>query len=280
MRALRKWYRGDDVKWLQTSLNALGYNCGAVDGSFGNITDYQVRRFQSDNNLVVDGWVGAITQAKINELLEQKNNESNIGSKAETIYYKTATMTKVKPEDILIVLENKKFLNTTSKNIINGTFFWKGNPNGILISKGKTLCGYSSHAYRGYPQSAIYFDGKNVGVKRVSLASELGSVEWAIGGLGMVTPYGYSPTSEGFNGAYADVLRQTNKTAIAYKDGYIYLIVVPNISHGALLTLLKGYGFEIVVSTDGGGSTCKRSKGKTILKSDGRTINNWVVIKE
>jgi peptidoglycan hydrolase-like protein with peptidoglycan-binding domain len=277
MRALRKGHKGDDVKWLQTSLNSLGYNCGLVDGSFGNITDSQVRKFQRDYNLVVDGWVGAITQAKINELLQLKDG---INSKVETIYYKTTTMTKVKPEDILIVLENKKFLDTTSKNIINGTFFWKGNPNGILVSKGKILCGYSSHAYRGYPQSAIYFDGKNVGVKRITLASELGTVEWAIGGVGMITPYGYSPTKEGFNGAYADVLRQTNKTAIGYKDGYIYLIVVPNISHGDLLTLLKEYGFEIVVSCDGGGSSCERSKGKIIMKSDGRTINNWVVVKE
>jgi hypothetical protein len=239
MRALRKGYKGDDVKWLQASLNSLGYNCGIVDGSFGPVTDTQVRKFQRDYNLVVDGWAGNATQAKINELSNGKIVPTPvINSKVETIYYKTATMTKVKPEDIQIVLENKKFLNTTSKNIINGTFFWKGNPNGILISKGKTLCGYSSHAYRGYPQSAIYFDGKEVGVKRVTLASELGDVEWAIGGVGMVTPYGYSPTKEGFNGVYADVLRQTNKTAIAYLDGYIYLIVVPNISHGALLTLL------------------------------------------
>lgn len=277
MKALRKGHKGDDVKWLQSSLNSLGYNCGAVDGSFGNITDSQVRKFQKDYGLVVDGWAGNATQGKINELLKLKDI---VNSKVEEITYKTATMIKVKPEDIQIVLENKKFLNTTSKNIINGTFFWQGNPNGILVSKGKTLCGYSSHAYRGYPQSAIYYDGKGVGVKRVTLASELGSVQWAIGGVGMITSYGYSPTKEGFNGAYADVLRQTNKTAIGYKDGYIYLITVPNISHGALLTLLQGYGFEIIVSLDGGGSTCQRRNGKPTLKSDGRTINNWVVVRE
>lgn len=52
---------GTDVKEVQTKLNKLGFNCGAVDGSFGPKTDAAVRSFQKSKGLVVDGIVGPKT---------------------------------------------------------------------------------------------------------------------------------------------------------------------------------------------------------------------------
>lgn len=52
---LRKGSRGDDVKKLQETLNAMGYDCGAADGIFGARTEIAVRSFQKANGLAADG---------------------------------------------------------------------------------------------------------------------------------------------------------------------------------------------------------------------------------
>lgn len=49
---------GDDVKEMQTHLNALGHSCGTADGEFGNKTETGVRAFQKAAGLVVDGKFG------------------------------------------------------------------------------------------------------------------------------------------------------------------------------------------------------------------------------
>ena len=50
--------RGSDVRLLQRSLSALGYNPGTADGIFGNRTEAAVRAFQSDRGIGIDGIVG------------------------------------------------------------------------------------------------------------------------------------------------------------------------------------------------------------------------------
>lgn len=60
MAILKKGSRGADVKALQSSLNAIGYNL-AADGIFGDGTDKAVRMFQAGAGLVVDGMVGPKT---------------------------------------------------------------------------------------------------------------------------------------------------------------------------------------------------------------------------
>lgn len=57
--------RGEDVKTLQTRLNELGYDCGAVDGIFGAKTYNAVVKFQKDHGLSVDGIVGKNTWAAL-----------------------------------------------------------------------------------------------------------------------------------------------------------------------------------------------------------------------
>lgn len=66
---LKQGSKGNDVKKLQTALNALGYtdNSGkklSVDGQFGSITKQAVVKFQKANGLSQDGVVGKLTKAK------------------------------------------------------------------------------------------------------------------------------------------------------------------------------------------------------------------------
>ena len=57
--------RGDAVRKLQELLNALGYDCGSVDGIFGSKTYAAVLAFQKANGLAADGIVGSLTWGKL-----------------------------------------------------------------------------------------------------------------------------------------------------------------------------------------------------------------------
>ena len=57
-RTLRNGDRGEDVKFLQKSLNKLGFKCGTADGIFGAKTTIAVKEFQKAKHLVVDGIFG------------------------------------------------------------------------------------------------------------------------------------------------------------------------------------------------------------------------------
>ena len=57
--------RGDAVRKLQELLNALGYDCGSVDGIFGSKTKTAVLAFQKANGLGTDGIVGPLTWGKL-----------------------------------------------------------------------------------------------------------------------------------------------------------------------------------------------------------------------
>ena len=57
--------RGDDVQALQEQLNKLGYNCGTVDGIFGDKTKAGVIAFQTAAGVKVDGIVGPVTQGAL-----------------------------------------------------------------------------------------------------------------------------------------------------------------------------------------------------------------------
>lgn len=60
--------QGSNVKQLQTALNELGFNCGSVDGIFGDNTFAAVKKFQSSSNyggaISADGIVGPDTKKK------------------------------------------------------------------------------------------------------------------------------------------------------------------------------------------------------------------------
>lgn len=60
--------QGSNVKKLQKALNELGFNCGSVDGIFGDKTFAAVKKFQSSSNyggaISADGIVGPDTKKK------------------------------------------------------------------------------------------------------------------------------------------------------------------------------------------------------------------------
>ena len=63
--ALRIWNTNKEGnRWLQWELNNSGYTC-AVDGSFGNDTNKQLKAFQKDRGLAVDGSCGPATRAEL-----------------------------------------------------------------------------------------------------------------------------------------------------------------------------------------------------------------------
>ena len=53
--------RGDDVAALQSRLTEMGFNCGRVDGIFGEATEGAVRDFQKSVGVAVDGKCGPAT---------------------------------------------------------------------------------------------------------------------------------------------------------------------------------------------------------------------------
>jgi len=60
---------GSEVKNLQQSLTALGYNPGTPDGNYGPSTQQAVEKFQAANGLNTDGVVGPATLAKLQQAL-------------------------------------------------------------------------------------------------------------------------------------------------------------------------------------------------------------------
>lgn len=65
LNTLRKGNKSEQVKTLQRLLNALGHNCGEVDGDFGDKTLVAVKAFQKAEKIDVDGVVGKDTWAKL-----------------------------------------------------------------------------------------------------------------------------------------------------------------------------------------------------------------------
>lgn len=57
-RTLKKGVTGSDVEDLQKRLNALGFNCGTVDGDFGSNTQKGVKALQTASKIEVDGIFG------------------------------------------------------------------------------------------------------------------------------------------------------------------------------------------------------------------------------
>ncbi|MFS4091516.1 peptidoglycan-binding domain-containing protein [Streptomyces sp. AF1A] len=62
---IRRGSTGAAVTHAQCLLNYWGYNVGGVDGIFGSRTENQVRNFQRDRGLSVDGIVGPNTWAEL-----------------------------------------------------------------------------------------------------------------------------------------------------------------------------------------------------------------------
>lgn len=88
--SLRRGSKGSKVEELQTALKKLDYkdangNTLDIDGSFGSKTEYAVKAFQKDHNLVVDGIFGPITKAALEKALKESSPTKTV--KATTSVY-------------------------------------------------------------------------------------------------------------------------------------------------------------------------------------------------
>ena len=63
-QTLSRGMNGSEVERLQNDLSAKGYQLN-VNGNFDETTENAVKAFQKDNNITVDGIVGAETGPKI-----------------------------------------------------------------------------------------------------------------------------------------------------------------------------------------------------------------------
>lgn len=71
------FFRGDDVRELQLSLNTLGFNTGKVDGIYGETTERAVREFQRNYGLPSDGIFGPSTFTAIRNLRHLLENKAS-----------------------------------------------------------------------------------------------------------------------------------------------------------------------------------------------------------
>lgn len=136
------------------------------------------------------------------------------------------------------------------ENSISGSFSWQGAPCSILVRAGRVVRGMSCHYPT--PESVLYktLDGA-VRIARVSSAAALGGIVWAVGGLGLLDRY--DPAAEGFVGAYADVLRKTNHTALGYKGGLLYGVYCRSMTAQQVNALCRDkLKLEYAVMLDGG----------------------------
>ena len=87
---------GSQVSEFQQKLKDIGYAID-VDGSFGPAMLSVVRRFQSDNNLVVDGYLGPATQKKLNEILIAQKKKPTPKPKQKEVDSLTKYMDEILP---------------------------------------------------------------------------------------------------------------------------------------------------------------------------------------
>ena len=83
---LRRGSKGIEVRKLQENLINLGYGVGpdGADGDFGRNTYYAVKEFQKDHGLEVDGEVGPLTFAAIDQALKEKGSKPTASSSTHT----------------------------------------------------------------------------------------------------------------------------------------------------------------------------------------------------
>nr|PZN06670.1 MAG: hypothetical protein DIU64_13570 [Caldicoprobacter oshimai] len=106
---LKKGSRGESVKKLQQDLKALGFDCGAVDGIFGDKTEAAVKAFQKAYGLTVDGIAGPATLGKIDELLTKQTQQPDIKALQEKIKQLETELQQAKAQILILENESRKY---------------------------------------------------------------------------------------------------------------------------------------------------------------------------
>lgn len=88
--------KGNDVKWVQSALNAYGNYGLDIDGSFGPACKEATRKFQASRGLSQDGSFGPATRASMVSWLNQNGYSSNVNQKPSSVTYYPDGSTSVK----------------------------------------------------------------------------------------------------------------------------------------------------------------------------------------
>ena len=107
---LRRGDKNDAVKTLQTRLKELGFDCDGIDGSFGPITEKQVKAFQTERGLDDDGVCGPLTWKAINSFAEYDVvvdvNLLNVRTGPSTSKYSVKFITKFGEKHTIVFEKN------------------------------------------------------------------------------------------------------------------------------------------------------------------------------
>lgn len=88
--------RGDDVSDLQARLARLGFDCGKVDGIYGNLTAAAFERFQRNCGLAVDGVCGADSVRLLDRLARQSGTGPGVAMVREGEVFCNASLSLVR----------------------------------------------------------------------------------------------------------------------------------------------------------------------------------------
>ena len=159
------------VTKLQTWLNQLGYNCGVVDGYFGNQTYTQVRKFQSAKNLYVDGEVGSKTWAAIAQAVGAKSGSTSSAASTST----SSSTTTTKPTTTTTT-------TSTTPNVSGYPYTTYGASNSYVTKLQTWLnqLGYNCGVVDGYFGSQTYAQVQRFqSAKGLYVDGEVGAKTWA-----------------------------------------------------------------------------------------------------
>lgn len=108
---------GEEVKYMQDKLNKVGYNCGNVDGIFGEKTLDAVKKFQIQKNLLVDGEAGPITLGEIDKVYNKLYGSGYGGyeAKAESATVSQSKNTKFSIGDVVKFIGNLQYIGANFK---------------------------------------------------------------------------------------------------------------------------------------------------------------------
>jgi len=240
--------RGSLVKYVQEVLNKHGFDCGKVDGIYGNKTKQAVIDFQKTFKFKVDGIVGSQTLAKFRELENKK--------------YRVFKLNPLSMKNEIVKMAGNKI---KYENFINGTFFGTSNGQmvsvGVLVQDGKLLAKRLPHDNVKRSHFIVYKNG-SVDVKMIKdidKEENLSNIKFAISGYNM---FPLNIKSEWFN--EAEVGRRTKRPMLVYnsKAKEVFLVVADNATSEEGQAICKQYG-DKGTFLDAGGSTCGSYKGKS-----------------
>jgi len=154
--------QGAAVEALQTSLNALGYNCGNVDGDFGAKTKAAVIAFQKAHGLKDDGIVGRLTQAAINTQLSEPTSTLKI-LQPNYVWAYAATLRTSTTRFVLHHLGSDALTTPEQIHVFHRDWnHWRGIAYNFYVRKDGTVYhGREENAAGGH---TLYYNGTSIGI--------------------------------------------------------------------------------------------------------------------